>query len=395
MRCNHSSALAVPPRLAGKIRPNQKMKSQKLFSRARLALLASIVAPVALLADPDAHVYTSSNAVVGNRIMVFDRAENGRLSLANSFPTGGKGTGAGLGSQSAITISSKGDWLLAVNAGSDELSVFSVTRDALILTDVVSSGGKHPISVTIDHNLVYVLNNGGAVGSQDNLAGFFLGADGTLKAIPNSTRALSSPNVGPAQVAFTSSGYAVVVTEKNTGLIDSYSVDDNGLLGNIVVTLSSGVTPFGFAAGPRDRIYVSEAFGGIAGQSAVSSYQVLDNAHLSVISPSVSTLQTSACWVSLARDARFAYASNTGSNSLTGYEISSDGKLRRLRADGFSAHTGKAPADSAVTADDRYIYCLNGGDGSISGFAIAHDGGLSLVETQSGIPIGAAGLAAR
>jgi 6-phosphogluconolactonase (cycloisomerase 2 family) len=97
----------------------------------------------------------------------------------------------------------------------------------------------------------------------------------------------------------------------------------------------------------------------------------------------------------LARDGRFAFASNTGSNSITGYSVSSDGSLQRLRADGVSAHTGRAPADSAVTSDQRYIYCLNGGDGSISGFAINHDGSLTPVETQPGIPLGAAGLVAK
>ncbi len=371
------------------------MKSQTLFTGARLALLLSIVVPSVLRADADAHVYTSTNSAEGNRIMVFDRTENGRLALEASFPTGGKGSGAGLGSQSAITISRKGDWLLAVNAGSDELSVFAITRDKLILTDVVPSGGKRPISVTIDHNLVYVLNSGGAVGSQDLLSGFFLSAEGRLKAIPNSARPLSASNVGPAQVAFTASGNAIVVTEKTTALIDSYSVDDKGLLGNFVVSQSSGATPFGFATGPNDRIYVSEAFGGAARQSAVSSYQVWDNAHLAVLSPSVPTLQTSACWVSLARDARFAYSSNTGSDSITGYAISNDGKLKRLRADGVSAHTGKSPADSAVSENERFIYCLNGGDGSISGFAIARDGSLIPVETQGGIPLGAAGLVAQ
>lgn len=372
------------------------MKPHTLIAGARLALLATIVAPAALLANPNPRaVYTSSNAAEGNRVLVFERSEKGALTWQNSFPTGGKGTSAGLGSQSALALSKNGDWLLAVNAGSDELSVFSVTRDALILTDVVPSGGKHPISVTIDHNLVYVLNNGGAVGAQDSLAGFFLSADGTLKAIPNSWRALSAPNVSPAQVAFTSSGNAIVVTEKATALIDSYPVDDQGLLGAAVFAPSSGVTPFGFAVGSHDRIFVSEAFGGAALQSAVSSYQISDDAQVGVISPSVATRQTSACWVSLARDGRFAYSSNTGSNSITGYSVSSNGSLKLLRADGVSAHTGAAPADSSVTTDQRYLYCLNGGDGSISGFAINHDGSLVWVETQSGLPLGSVGLVAQ
>ena len=43
--------------------------------------------------------------------------------------TGGTGTGGGLGNQGALAFSKNGDYLFAVNPGSNNLSVFSVGKN--------------------------------------------------------------------------------------------------------------------------------------------------------------------------------------------------------------------------------------------------------------------------
>src|SRR5713101_5107320 len=68
-------------------------------------------------------VYTMTNAAAGNSILIFTRAANGALANAGSVPTGGKGQGSGLGSQGALTVSGDQRWLLAVNAGSNDVTV--------------------------------------------------------------------------------------------------------------------------------------------------------------------------------------------------------------------------------------------------------------------------------
>ncbi len=42
-------------------------------------------------------VYTMNNNPAGNAVLVYDRAADGSLTAAGSFPTGGLGTGGGLG----------------------------------------------------------------------------------------------------------------------------------------------------------------------------------------------------------------------------------------------------------------------------------------------------------
>src|SRR5262249_5741293 len=119
--------------------------------------------------DSVAAVYTMSNAASGNHILVFSRGSDGSLSPAGSVATGGNGTGAGLGNQGGVVLTDDGEWLLAVNAGSNSVSVFAVEDEGLRLIDVAASGGLRPISIATHDNLVYVLNAG-----SDAVSGFVL-----------------------------------------------------------------------------------------------------------------------------------------------------------------------------------------------------------------------------
>src|SRR5262245_38615002 len=64
-------------------------------------------------------VFTMTNSPAGNAVVVYDRFADGSLALAGLVPTGGTGTGGGLGNQGGLILSEQGDRLLAVNAGSD------------------------------------------------------------------------------------------------------------------------------------------------------------------------------------------------------------------------------------------------------------------------------------
>src|SRR5205085_1335832 len=153
--------------------------------------------------------------------------------------TGGAGTGSGIGSQGALTLSDDGEWLLAVNAGSNEITAFAVTPFGLFRTATVPSGGAQPISVTVHDRLVYVLNAGGA----GNIAGFRLGERGQLRPLPGSTRPLSSPAASPAEVAFDAGGELLAVTEKATNIIDTYVVRRDGTTTGPMSQPSNGTEP--------------------------------------------------------------------------------------------------------------------------------------------------------
>jgi 6-phosphogluconolactonase len=333
--------------------------------------------------------YTQTNDPAGNRVQLV-QLRGGDPELGRSFPTGGLGTGAGLSNQGAVIVADR--WLLAVNAGSDELSLHHVRRRGLVLADVVPSGGDQPVSVTSDGRRAYALNAGG----DGNVTGFEISADGRLSPIAGAVQPLSAPAAGGAQVELTPDGRRLVVTERATNTIGTYPVAADGSLGAPTFSAAAGETPFGFAIDRRGRLFVSEAFGGRPDESAVSSYAVTATGAVAAISPAVGTGQTAACWVALSRDGRFAYTTNTGSDTVTGYRIAKDGSIARLDGDGVTARTGDGPTDIAVDRSGRVALVLSAAGGTLDAFRVGRDGGLSPLGSTGGLPAGAVtGLAVR
>ena len=147
-------------------------------------------------------IYVQTNDADTNEVIAYDRSGDGRLDQLGRFETGGRGTGVPhLASQSSIVLSDDGAWLLVTNAGSDELTLFSVESDGLELAATIASGGSAPTSITVREELVYALNNGGT----PNITGFTL-ASGGLAPIDGSTRPLSAGNADPAQISFSPDG---------------------------------------------------------------------------------------------------------------------------------------------------------------------------------------------
>lgn len=151
-------------------------------------------------------VYTIDNAAAGNNVWIFNRAADGSLTVSGSVSTDGNGTGSGLASQGAVILSPDNKWLIVVDAGSNEVSVFQVNGNNLTLTDKESSQGTTPISLTMNNNWIYVLNNGTAT-VPGNIAGFQIDQTGMLTYVPGSNQSLSGmPNSSPEQIGFNSNG---------------------------------------------------------------------------------------------------------------------------------------------------------------------------------------------
>ncbi len=365
-----------------------------LITTAAIVLGAGLAAAKERQDFPGA-VYTMSNGAGGNEILVFRRGANGMLTPAESVPTGGLGTGAGLGNQGAIVLSGDNQWLYAVNAGSNEISVFAIGPDGLALIETVPSGGDLPISLAVDRKLLYVLHAGGRIGGVDSITGFTIGTDGKLSPLPGSAKPLSAANTNPAQVGFTPNGDVLVVTEKGTNTIDTYTVGKDGLAIGPMPHPSAGTTPFGFAFGKRGQLFVSEAAGGAPDGSSVSSYLVAGDGGLTTISPAVPTTETAACWAVVSNSGRFAYVANAGSGSVSGYTIAHDGTIALLDPDGRTGVTGAGPSDMALSNDGHFLYTLRSASGAISAFRVEANGKLLPLPGIGGMPAGANGLAAR
>jgi len=336
-------------------------------------------------------VYTLSNDATFNEVFAFDRASDGSLVPNGVYATGGIGTSASLGDQGALAYSSSESALFAVNAGDDSISMLTIHPDGTLeLVSKIASGGVDPISVTVSGDSVYALNAGDATHAA-NVSGFEIG-DAGLRAVANSTQALSAPSPGPAQIAFSPDGKLLVVTEKGTNKIDTFVVA-NGVAGPVNAQASAGTTPYGFAFSSGGQLVVSEAQGGAAGASTASSYSLSStDGTITAVSSAVASSQSAACWLAVA--GTHAYVSNAHSNDLSSYTIGSDGSLA-LVGNGNAAATGNGPLDAAATAAGDFLYVLDSGDSAITIYAVAGDGTLTKRSDFTGIPQHATGLIAR
>ncbi len=330
-------------------------------------------------------VFTLSNNAAANQVMVYNRGVNGMLSFSAAFNTGGSGTGGGLGNQGAIALSDEGDLLVAVNPASNSISSFRANSGSLELVCVKPSGGMRPVSVTMYGGLVYVLNAGGT----GNISGFTMSSDGTLSPLGGSMRPLSSSASGAAQICFVNDGTVLAITEKATNMIITYTV--SGGLPDVYHSLTSAnPTPFGFAVGKENLIYVSEAAGGAAGASTVSSYHISNNGEISLVTGPLSAGQTAACWVVITNNNKYVYATNTASNTITSFYAKNEFSIKQ----GVATTATNTPIDAALNKNSKFLYVLNSGDDTFGVFVVSNDGMLMHIQTVSGIPDGATGLAA-
>ena len=214
--------------------------------------------------QPAGDAYTISNAAAGNELVVYSRADDGTLTPAGSIPAGGLGTGAGLASQGAVTLTDDGHTVLAVNPGSNSVAAFHVRHHWPTLLNTAPSGGIRPVSVAVDKKLVYVLNKNNA--ALATVSGFRLDKDG-LTAIPGSTRLLNAGATDAAQVKFTPNGDTLVVTGRSSNKIDTFAVGEDGLLASLkTFDVAPGGTPFGFDFDNKGHLLVSLA--GVAVRAA-------------------------------------------------------------------------------------------------------------------------------
>ena len=330
-------------------------------------------------------VYIMTNDSTGNQVIRYDRANDGSLTFSGKFSTGGLGaTGLTGSNQGGLILSNEGRTLLVVNAGSNDISIFQVDQNILSLTDRTSSHGIMPISLTIHDRLVYVLNAGGK-DSVGNIAGYKLDREGELRAIAGSVQPLSGITA-PAQISFNPQGTVLVVTEKTTNKIDTYTVND-GVASAPIIHASSGNTPFGFAFSNRGALIVSEAAGG-----TLSSYSVSNAGSLTTLSSSIPDNQLAPCWVVVTGNSKYTYTTNAHSGTISSYTIDKNGTIHLLES--ITAITGSGDIDMALTQNSAYLYVAIISSHSIQGYRVYDDGSLSWVTTITGVPAGADGLAA-
>jgi len=381
-------------------------KWPRTFLVGLLALAGTAAVPAVVPAVAAAHpggagyVYVNDNTAGTNTVAAFVRHPDGDLTPVpgSPFSAGGAGLGTGLASQGSIQVSGDGRYVLAVDAGSNQISVLRIGRDGalgLVPGGVVSSGGVEPVSIAEHNGLVYVANAGP---SDSNYTGFTLTGGGWLRPLSGSTVALPSA-AQPGDVLFNSTGTSLVGTRVGTSQIDSFRVGFNGRL--IAAPGSpfaaQGVGPFGSEFRPTDpdQLFVSNAHNA-AGDGTVSAFHVApDGTLLSIGGSPFADEQTAPCWVEITHDGAFLFTVNTGSGSISRYAIAASGALTLLGSTQVSSQAGVGAVDARLSTDGRTLYVDESRVDALGVFAV--DGGQLTEQTSVALPAGAtpAGVAVR
>ena len=341
------------------------------------------------------HVYVNDNTATTNTIAGFARhADGGLTPLPGSpFTTGGAGNGAGTGSAGALQETDSGRYLLAVDAGSNQISVLRVRRDGSLEAlpgGTVSSDGVEPVSIAVHRHLVYVANTGTGTGGSD-YTGFVLW-HGHLFPLPGSTVSLPD-GADPGDVLFNSTGTLLAGTRVGTSQIDSFAVGWDGRLTAASGSpfAAQGVGPFGSEFRPTDpsQLYVSNAHGG-AGNGTVSAFRVRPSGALSSIGASpFADDQTAPCWVEISHDGRFLFAVNTAVPSISRYAIAPNGALSLLGSTPFKGGTGLGPFDARLSPDGTTLWVVDDGGNAISAFRVQGGNLTELDSSPTPLPAGA------
>jgi 6-phosphogluconolactonase (cycloisomerase 2 family) len=363
--------------------------------------------------------------------VAFTRDQRGKLTEVGRFPTGGTGSGSFEDSAQGLLLATsegevspdqqvaRGDLLFSSNAGSSTITVFQVAPDRLNLVDQVPSGGNKPVSLTINHGVLYVLNSGETdnrlilgpttalenctTGSLPSLTGFSVDPAGHLTRIPDSTRVLTgAKESGCAQVGYTPDGSRLLVTErvrhlpgqrgKDVGSITSFDVRPDGTLGARQVFDAIGSGPFGFTFTKTGQLLTTEQNGGFVnpGGGHAAAYQPASDGSLVPLGSTIPNSQTDTCWIAVDSEAHLAYTSAPfGGGTIASYRVGEDGltllKKSASAPDGTNGaaaadHTADGLTDLALSSDGEFLYQLNSFEGVLYVFMTNPDGSLTFVE---------------
>lgn len=323
---------------------------------------------------------TQTNGTV-NELVVIGRHADGSLEQLHRVPTGLAGSGHYLNTGNAI-VAFPGNMLLAVDAGSNAVSVMQRAGTALTPVSSFFSGGDVPTSLAVHGSRVYVLNTGLPFGNPAGPAtrvgpptvqGFDIDADGHATAIPGARRSLPgacraypctvTDTFGQASVS--PDGSTLVITATGRNRVYTLPIAADGSLGRVITTTSTITQPYGYAWTPSGVAVVSGAAGNAIDPAIfglVMSGRIVRH-HWTPLVPSQRTLGAGTCWVAMSADGTRAYAIDAGGAVLrdpapgvTTFRVSPTGTLTPLGFTSVPFSNTVFPLDSAVSGDGRALY---------------------------------------
>ena len=311
------------------------------------------------------HVYLDGNTTGANTVAAYDRAPDGSLTPVpgSPFSVGGAGLGAGLGSQGAIQLADHSKFVLAADAGSNQISVSQTAPDGSLSPvpgSPFSSNGIKPVSIAVHGNLVYVANDGDST-TTANYTGFTLTKTGQLVPLPNSTVNAPAAQNDLGDVLFNLNGTDLIGTEVGPSLIDSFTVSHTGYLqaapGSPYAGQGLGAFGSAFSTTNPQQLFVTNPHNVGNDVGTVSSFNVGKSGQLVSIGGSPTPDgQNGPCWAAVTPNGKYLFVVNTGSGTVARFSIDQSGDLTLLGITPVNSNGGVGGTDATISPDGQNLY---------------------------------------
>ena len=345
------------------------------FTWAGVSLLLIAIFTTAASAQVNA-VYIESN--IGqianhNSIYAFSNDGTGKLTAIKGSPFLTNGTGVfssnpvgapGFQADQEIVVNQPGNLLFAVNGNSNTISAFQINANgSLTLTNTVASNGQDPVSLGLDESspagpqmtVVNQASDPNQTGGIPNITSFLVDdTTGNLTPVANSTVDYPAGSLPADAVVSPSGKFAFVVQFMGGGALTSYNVGAGALL-----TLNNSQIPargpvfLGAAVHPKQRtIYV--------GMPAVNQFGVYtyNTAGLLALAKVIVNPGVLICWMSTNPAGTRLYTVESGSSTVTVYDISGPNFLKPLQLQHFTLLTGGNPTNLKLDPTGAFLYVL-------------------------------------
>jgi 6-phosphogluconolactonase (cycloisomerase 2 family) len=335
-----------------------------------LAILGTVWTPARSAAVSDV-IWLESNSTAGNSILAFRNDGSGSPVFLGSTPAGGRGVYDGtfaLGpfdSDQNLIVNAEGTLLFAVNSGSNSIAVFHITRDGLQAVEgsPFPSGGSDPVSLGLKDDVLTVVNkdqdpaqNSNLV--QPNYTTFRVLPNGVLVPIEHSTVSVAYGS-SPSQALIASRGPFVFGADFLGGLLQSLRLDEDGRLrqnppqglpNSVFTDQSAPHLPLGMRTHPSLRIVYVD----ITPISKIAVYRYDERGRLFFVR-AVADSGAAPCWAVVNHTGTRLYATNTGDNSVSVYDLSEPLDPKEIQHF-VMANTAGAPFSTVIDDSDEWIY---------------------------------------
>ena len=335
-------------------------------------LIALLMVSATALAQVNA-VYVESNVgqVKGkNSIFAYSNDGTGKLTPITGSPFLTHGSGVfesnsvfspGFQADQEIVINSAGTLLFAVNGDSDTITSFFINSDgSLLFLATASSNGQDPVSIGLDETgpagpQMTVVNQADdplQTGGIPNITSFLVNlASGVLTPVANSTITYATGTL-PSQALVNPEGNFVFVLD--SGLLFSYSVGSDGLLTQVNSEKTvRGKIFLGEAAHPKQRAI----YAGLPPVNQIGVY-TYNTAGALAFAKDIVDPGSLLCWLTTDPAGTHLYTVESGTNTVTLYNIAGGNFLKPLQVQHFTLLPGGDATNVKLDPTGMFLYVL-------------------------------------